>query len=480
MPVEVALRFTTGQYQATPWDHAANEGISEWPPGSWRILRALIATRHTRCPSVPEDDLDSLISALASEQPLYRLPDTYPSHTRHYLPGIDHRTDRQGETALQFAARLNLDPDDPVRVLWQGVELSARQQEQLAVLLDQLPYLGRADSRCEAHLVPERSLSVPDETWARPSPDGSLDVLTAVPEVTRSQLELSADDVRRKRYRIPPGAAWTRYEAPDIRRAAASPSHPLGPTTVRWLLHSRAPFGTESGVLATHGLRGAVLGTKGTHEWLKELPDSWLVAGPHADKKLVSDHRHAHWLWIPHGNGVSELALWIPSGIPEQLLYRIISARALPRFEQAPRGYRGGAELHLQAMGSAAMVLPELTDRHAVRWRSVTPMLTDRFPKRNRDRREFAQKEVERELAFRWGDDAPKVTVDLLADWESHQVTRYRRYRWTENMSQRRRGMLLEITLAEPLPLSATEEPDLVALGALSHFGFGLFSPIGQ
>ena len=37
------LRFPGGRYHATPWGHHVNEGLIEWPPGPWRLLRALIA-----------------------------------------------------------------------------------------------------------------------------------------------------------------------------------------------------------------------------------------------------------------------------------------------------------------------------------------------------------------------------------------------------------------------------------------------------
>ena len=37
------LRFPGGRYHATPWGHHVNEGLIEWPPSPWRLLRALIA-----------------------------------------------------------------------------------------------------------------------------------------------------------------------------------------------------------------------------------------------------------------------------------------------------------------------------------------------------------------------------------------------------------------------------------------------------
>ena len=47
-------------------------------------------------------------------------------------------------------------------------------------------------------------------------------------------------------------------------------------------------------------------------------------------------------------------------------------------------------------------------------------------------------------------------------------------------MAQRRRGMLLQLDFDEPLPKGPGERPEPLVLGSLSHFGFGLFRPLGR
>ena len=44
MPLSIAVAFPAGRFHATPWGHHVNEGLPEWPPSPWRLLRALIAT----------------------------------------------------------------------------------------------------------------------------------------------------------------------------------------------------------------------------------------------------------------------------------------------------------------------------------------------------------------------------------------------------------------------------------------------------
>ena len=64
MSTTLAIRFPLGRYHANPWDRAVNEGATEWPPSPWRLLRALVATWHTRWPGLPASILDGLLDSL--------------------------------------------------------------------------------------------------------------------------------------------------------------------------------------------------------------------------------------------------------------------------------------------------------------------------------------------------------------------------------------------------------------------------------
>ena len=50
MPVIIELTFPGGRYHATPWGRHVNEGVAEWPPSPWRLLRALVAVWKRTCP----------------------------------------------------------------------------------------------------------------------------------------------------------------------------------------------------------------------------------------------------------------------------------------------------------------------------------------------------------------------------------------------------------------------------------------------
>jgi CRISPR-associated protein Csb2 len=169
MGTTLDIRFPLGQYHATPWERSVNEGAVEWPPSPWRVLRALIATWYTRWPDLPAVALDDLLDVLA-DPPAYYTPASGPGHTRHYLPDLGHKKGEQGGTDLTLDPFLTVGRDQPMLIGW-DIDLDAEQRSVLAKLAELMPYLGRAESVCQARLCDDDP--VPDEHWWRPSGDGS-------------------------------------------------------------------------------------------------------------------------------------------------------------------------------------------------------------------------------------------------------------------------------------------------------------------
>jgi len=483
MATAIAVSFPLGEYHATPWGSAVNSAESEWPMTPWRIVRAILATWHTRCPEIAPDRIERIVRALCAEAPLYRLPGFQPSQTRHYLPGVEHMSGERGGTTYTLAPRLQIAATDEAVVMWPGADLEADDRAVLAKIADLMPYLGRAESICVARLLAPDELPDVDDSWTVPHQSGRLRVLTPEPAVTMAQLEITPDAMRKAKRLEPAGARWQKYRTgiePEPQRQTRAFSTP---SAVRWAVVDPAPMLQRDGILAASGLRSAVLRAIGKSA-LAACPRSWALDG-HPEQG-VPNHQHAHWMWLddsgPRGR-ITELALWVPSGVPSELLGGVLRTTHMGVFAEAPKGYRAG-ELHLQSVGADVDVLPELTGP-ARRWRSRTPMLTDRHYKARDTPDGFIRREVERELEFR---GLPQlVTTRIVADWNGirdegatspepgrdrpGRIVDYRRYRWKESMAQRRNGFTLELELSEPImgPL---------ALGALSHFGFGLFSPI--
>ena len=145
----IAFRFTAGRFHATPWGRHVNEGVPEWPPSPWRILRALIAVWARTMPEVPRERIERLIGALLSP-PDFRLPPASLAHTRQFMPWYKKAYD---DRVMVFDTFVALDRDQPVLVIWPDAELAPGDRDCLAGMLANLPYLGRAESWCRAELT---------------------------------------------------------------------------------------------------------------------------------------------------------------------------------------------------------------------------------------------------------------------------------------------------------------------------------------
>lgn len=154
------LRFPGRRYHATPWGHHVNEGLVEWPPSPWRVLRALLSVGYTALHwkgvmhepwgSRPPQTACSLIMALASVLPRYALPPANGTHSRHYMPMGDFKS-AQEKTTLVFDTWAQIESGE-LAITW-DVELDVAQTALLAELARGLGYLGRSESWVEARLA---------------------------------------------------------------------------------------------------------------------------------------------------------------------------------------------------------------------------------------------------------------------------------------------------------------------------------------
>ena len=472
MGTTVAIRFPLGRYHATPWDRSVNEGAAEWPPSPWRLLRTLVATWHARWPDLPAPVLDALLDALG-DPPSYRTPPARSGHTRHYLPDLDHKKGETGGTGLTLDPFLSVRRRDELLVRWDG-DLPAEQREVLAKLAELVPYLGRAESVCEARLLDDDP--VPDETWWRPGADGPDHVRLLAPArpVTRPALEVSTIDVRKSRRTVPPGTVWVSYGAAPLDQPRPVARRASSVEAVRFFVAGRVPLKSTHGILLAD-------------EAHRKVGDELAAAGISDDRRRVilgtsgatSDHQHAHWIPIAdgsrRGDSVTALVVWVPVGLAPAEVAAAVTLREV----SGHRGGRGGGggyevrglpevELLFQAAGPIEQVAPELHGP-ARRWRSLTPYLPVRHRKRE-SLDEYVAADVAAELGYRGQSAAVVTRVDLSGGLPDRRAREFRRYRLNEHLGQSRPGLDLRLEFAE-------EVAGPLLLGQLSHFGYGIFVP---
>ncbi|MBL8724190.1 MAG: type I-U CRISPR-associated protein Cas5/Cas6 [Planctomycetes bacterium] len=236
--LRIVFDFPGRRYHATPWGHHVNEGLVEWPPSPWRILRALLATGYTKLgwEHVPAEML-GIIDACSMVEPVYRLPTATKGHTRHYMP-VGDLDKKRGEPKTSKVIDAFVRPTGPLVVGW-PIQLAPNQMSLLAELLARLCYLGRAESRVRAALLSGQE-ALPDgmevSTTRRHSDDEPVRLLTpmpadsyanwcreteGVPETLLGVLEASTTDLQRDGWTAPPGSRELIYWRPA---AVFSPS----------------------------------------------------------------------------------------------------------------------------------------------------------------------------------------------------------------------------------------------------------------
>lgn len=271
MSIGLSIQFLTGRYHATPWDHQVNEGVVEFPPSPWRILRALVSAYY-RLPEQPERILMlQLLNKLANQSPSYVLPEHTAAHTRHYMPIWKEGKATTTKVFDTFYALPGgaMSPDAVIRVMWSGVELSQAERQLLQRLCHQVSYLGRAESwvemqvvtesqRCNANPLQDGAANPQAERMKVLAPltveglEGFQAALAVLPSPKKGKvkwkapadileaLELDVANLHGQNWNGIPGTRWVAYE---LEPAEPKPSRPQAsnsqaPTFARFALSS--------------------------------------------------------------------------------------------------------------------------------------------------------------------------------------------------------------------------------------------------
>lgn len=472
--VTFEVRFVLGRYHTTPWDRHVNEGVSEWPPSPWRLTRALYCIWKERCPDLAEPDVLEALDLIA-RAPVFELPPTLGSSTRHWYPDSGHRSGSTSGTSKVIDAFLALDRSTPLRIHWDG-HLSAGAQTALGSLVEHLTYLGRADSCCEATVEfagGKKPREVPPgwELWA-PDDDGPRRVMTPSRPLVKEELTITTDEMRRDRLLTPTGARSAGYVVEGVPQETVERRHEAFSERPTMMLLSvagaPAPPLTQT-LVAAEWLRTAVLSRIQVPEAAAEF------SGHQPDGSARTDqHGHSHVLPLAGPDGrISALVIWSPDGLHP---LAVEAAASVHRCGPAHNGDRyrpkGIAPFGVTtvALGGDDRV-PAVLRGPARSWRSLTPFVPARHQKARRFSgartgvlyHDFIEDEIRRELSYR---GLPPAQVRVFNP--RLPVQRFRRHRLRESLADAKQGIAVELDFDEPVS-------GPIALGRLSHFGLGIF-----
>ena len=410
----IRFTFTANRYHATQWGRHVNEGVLEWPPSPWRILRSVVATWRRTRPDLAPNRVTPILEAMASERPKFKLPVASTGHTRHYMPYNEGARER---TTLVIDSFISIKPKDPMYVVWPNVELTSQPRDDLNSILRNMPYLGRAESWVEAELAPDfpgeaNSFSI--ETGAIPEGDWEIvRTLTPRTQIGLRELEVETSDLRRGGRIDPEGTEWWAYVRKrdcftEFRRhAPPPPDRGEGAQVVRFALAGRVlPMAFDTlrwGELA----RKCAMSQYGRNN-NGEVSQS--LSGKDALGKPLKGHGHTFYLPTDEdGDGrLDHLTVWTPGpgGVTAKEFQAIVSVSTLN-----PGRNREPLQLAYQSHGPAgdfAGVSPLFASSRV--WRSLTPYILTRHVKFRGQKDGNGQREVVdgprdqivREVSLRW------------------------------------------------------------------------------
>ena len=168
MPISLVVRFPAGRYHATPYGHHVNEGLIEWPPSPWRVLRALISVGYTSgawSSAGPPTTPRSLIEKLSAELPHYQVPPAVGAHSRHYMPvSVLNSKTKIENTTLVFDTWARVENQE-LTITWVNTHLDEDELSTLGVLVEHLNYLGRSESWAEGRIVETHEVTPPSNCF---------------------------------------------------------------------------------------------------------------------------------------------------------------------------------------------------------------------------------------------------------------------------------------------------------------------------
>jgi CRISPR-associated protein Csb2 len=516
--IAIKIDFPAGRWHATAWGSHVNEGVPEWPPCPWRLCRALIAAWHWKHRQ-DEDRLRCLMEKLTAQPPAYRLPHASTAHTRHYMPVI--AGPKETKTKV-FDTFIHVSVGESLWIRW-DVDLEPAEATLLAILLEKLSYMGRAESLVCASLAEVLPVN---GTWTMPIERSQLRDAEAIrllspqpasvysdwvaqqsdsapaakktkgkrkasslPTSLFDALQLDTADWKKEGWSLPPGSRWVEYLRPRnylqiMPASEVTPRRTAPPPTVaRFAITSKVQPSITQALSLAERFHQALC------KWLRESEHSSVVTGLDEEGAPLTGNNHVYFLPECDAHGyITHMTLHARRGFDDA------ACRALGRLRKVWGAEGFDVNVVLLAAGQPVDFASTSSNaspyfQAARTWVSLTPFIPVRHAKSSRT----GAPKLDREKGVQIGSPEHDcwrllevVVPDSLVARVSPLGTRIRyglrdipcldfqRQRRTgDGVRAGSRGYALRIDFDGEACLP-------IGLGYGGHFGLGLFIPAGS
>lgn len=483
------VRFLTGRFHGNRWQNAHNEGVAEWPPSPWRLLRALVAAAYDLG---VEAKARTLIEHLGAAPPSYQLPAARRAHKRHYMPDVDdakHKKTKVFDAFVVIDGGTFLRAPQPVKVWWPELSLSEEERALLQRLARRVSYVGRAESWAEMDVVSEDRVDDfdcwPDETSAAPSttlmalePPETFQAWVQnqpshdTPRSTWDVLTFDGERFRKQGWSKVPGTQLVRYvfSSPPFEVASAlagtARSRKRRPTVARFAIRSAVLPRLQDAIIVAERMRQGLMSQSRTISG-----NARPVFSGHFDDGLV--HQHAHAFILPSADFNDDGRIDTIT-VSAKMGFDVEDLRALQQTRRLFGRDEHFLDFVLLGVGDATdfggTARPHSRLLHkSTTWESLTPFVPTRHLKLVRGREVDDIRSQVCQACAHLGLPEP-VSVEAL-DGEWHKFRRRRRNGKGRRGPDRAYGV--RIVFAE-----AVRGP--IAIGYGAHCGLGVFTAVGS
>lgn len=353
MIIKIALLLH--QYHGNAWHHAHCEGLIDWPPAPWRILRSLVAGSYNANLSKDEKVvLKQLLWKMAQVKPDYYLPPTAYLQWRSPRPQVQKDASIKPGKTLYSACLLVPEEDSAIYCNYE-IDCSKKELETLQKCANSITYLGRRESPAVWTLTEDmpKANAYADFRGVRvvASPISSL-----AEDELWDCLNLSAADVfQNRKQAVFPGVEQTTYKLE---------SRPLHPKRDR---PESLPNRILLSVQGTNkvGVSQAIYLCEALHQRLVKAHPEPIFTGMEIGARITS-HDHAFITPISDQTGrwIDYIELYSHQGFSSSAI-NAIAATDRVRLDQW-----------------VSLILTDFSqtsEQHSC-WRSITPMFLSRWP----------------------------------------------------------------------------------------------------
>ena len=462
----LSFEFVTGRYHATEWGKNVNDGIVDWPPSIWRILRAIISAWHIKLhEEITKDEIESLLNELVCNEASFYLPNATRGHTRHYMPFKE-------KTTKIIDSFISIDPNDLVVVRWDKINLNSEQKETVDRVADAIQYLGRAESWCIVRRMKE---NIPQPNCSPSTKDadskGKLTKVLVPDSATLEQLCKKTQDLHKECRINPLGSKWMQYllESEERMQRPNILERPINVLRYR-IAGNVKPKITETIKIAS-SIRRTAMSKYGKDNNNDTTP---MFSGKDRDGKHLQDN-HNHAFFLPtdedEDNMLDHMTI-VAANSP----FNQKEMSALKRIRYAWNG-QNRLDIIFQGRGSLDEFdkIPIL--QKSKKWISVTPYVMNRHMKIKKKGDatyivDGPKDQLRKEIQNRFGDiTIKKMTVqDSKSKMSKNNLMPIQFTRWRKDKLSGFGAYNVSIEFDQILhgPLS---------LGHGAHFGLGMFVP---